>query len=331
MNRAERPAGGWRPLWRLLAVAAAALICPALTHAQDRPVPGINYGPFHRIGQHPGLGKPVSDAQLTEDLEQMSRAGFRRIRTYGLDNGLNRLPALAARSHPHLSFFLGVYECGLNHDDRNNPRSTRAQLEEAVRLAQTLPNVAGIVVGNECLAGEPEACGRPVGIDQLIADLDQVKKALAGRPVVVTTAMSMLAAVKNHPTQGRQLAAHSDAVMVNVHPFFAPAPIETAVSGNLHASLRLLRQLYGKPLVIGETGWPSAGQPNGPAVPGIDNQRRFITDLYRYPAAEGLSLFLFEMFDEPWKSETGGVGPHWGIFDKEGRAKFSLPWRQHRD
>ncbi len=312
-------------------VLAVVLLCPALVHSQERPVPGISYGPFHRIGQHPGLGTPVSDAQLTDDLERMSRAGFLRIRTYGMDNGLNRLPALAAGSHPHLSFFLGVYECGLNHDDRGDPRSTRSQLEEAVRLAQTLPNVAGIIVGNECLAGEPEACGRPVDIAQLTADLDHAQKALAGRPVVVTTAMSMLAAVEHHRSQGLRLAAHSDVVMVNIHPFFAPERIETAVSGNLSGALRILGQLYSKPIAIGETGWPSAGQPNGTAVPGIANERRFVTDIYRHPAAEDLSLFLFEMFDEPWKAETGGVGPHWGIFDTEGRAKFPLPWRQHRD
>jgi glucan 1,3-beta-glucosidase len=327
VNLRGKPACRHRPLWRVLMVILAAVLCPSPAPSQGPPAPGINYGPFHRTGQHPGLGRPVSDAQMAEDLERMSRAGFRRIRTYGLDNGLNRLPALAARSHPHLRFFLGIYACGRNHDDRTDPRSTRSQLEEAVRLAQSLPNVAGIVVGNECLPGEPEACGQPVDLAQLIEDLSHVKKALAGRPVVVTTAMSMLAAVKNHPSQGRLLALHSDVVMVNVHPFFAPAPIETAVSGSFSGSLRLLRQLYPKPVVIGETGWPSAGQPNGPAVPSPENQRRFVADIHRYSAAENLPVFLFEMFDEPWKSELGGVGPHWGIFDRDGRAKFELPWR----
>jgi exo-beta-1,3-glucanase (GH17 family) len=36
-------------------------------------------------------------------------------------------------------------------------------------------------------------------------------------------------------------------------------------------------------------------------------------------------VFLFEMFDEPWKAAAEGVGPHWGLFGRDGRAKFPLP------
>jgi glucan 1,3-beta-glucosidase len=223
-----------------------------------------------------------------------------------------------------------VYECAQDHDDVRMPRSTRAQLDEALRLAHAHRNVAGIVVGNECLPGEPEACPRPVSVDQLIEDLAYVKQRLrAGRrpSVVVTTAMSMVAAVTNYETHGKGVAPHVDVVMVNIHPFFAPAAIEEAVSSNFHGSYRRLQQLYahhGKTLVVGESGWPSAGPPNGTAVPGLENQRRFIQDLVRYAQTHAVSVFLFEMFDEPWKNEMGGVGPHWGLFDRQGRAKSPL-------
>jgi len=35
------------------------------------------------------------------------------------------------------------------------------------------------------------------------------------------------------------------------------------------------------------------------------------------------------MFDEPWKSAFESVGPHWGLFDGDGRPKFSspFPWK----
>jgi glucan 1,3-beta-glucosidase len=90
-----------------------------------------------------------------------------------------------------------------------------------------------------------------------------------------------------------------------------------------------LIQLYaqtGKPIVVGETGWPSAGPANGPAVPGLENQAKFTRDVFRYARSRAVSVFVFEMFDEPWKTEAGGVGPHWGLFDMHGRAKFTLPW-----
>ena len=138
-----------------------------------------------------------------------------------------------------------------------------------------------------------------------------------------------VAAVREVATQGRRVAEHCDVVMVNIHPFFAPAAVEQAVLSNLGGSYRRLAELYsqtGKPIIVGETGWPSAGTPNGPAVPGLENQKKFIRDLFRYARSNAVGVFVFEMFDEPWKTETGEVGPHWGVFDSHGRAKFALPW-----
>jgi exo-beta-1,3-glucanase (GH17 family) len=158
---------------------------------------GVNYGPFHRAGQ--SGSHPLPAAQIVADLDAISAAGFRHVRTFGLDNGLNQIVPLGQRRFPRLRFYLGVYACALNHDDGANSHSTRAQMDEAIRLANSFDTVEGIVVGNECLAGEPEACRQPVSIVQLTGDLDYVRQGLNGpaRPVRVTTAMSMLAAVKH--------------------------------------------------------------------------------------------------------------------------------------
>lgn len=331
-----RPA---KQLRRCLAAAVAAAVLglwPAGAPAEGRPSApfiGVSYGPFHKDGQRPGAAVAIGERQILEDLGAMAAAGFREVRTYGVDNGLGRIVPLAQRHFPALRIFLGVYVCGLNHDDPSDPRSTRSQMDEALRLANAHRNVAGIVVGNECLAGEPEACARPVAVEKLIEDIAYVQKGLAPearRTVAVTSAMSMVAAVREHAALGRRVAEHCDEIMVNIHPFFAPAAVEEAVPANLEGSLRRLAELYaatGKPIVIGEIGWPSAGPPNGPAVPSVANQRRFLLELVRYARARALSVFLFEMFDEPWKTEAGGVGPHWGLFDRSGRPKFALPWK----
>jgi glucan 1,3-beta-glucosidase len=323
----------WRPLCALIGIGLIGLWpASALTDGSlDGPFIGVNYGPFHKYGQRPGGVFELSEPQIVADLQVIVSAGFRHIRTYGMDNGLDRIVPLAQRHFPELRVFLGVYVCGLNHDDLGNPRSTRAQMDEALRLANTYRNVAGVVVGNECLPGEPEACPQPVTVEQLLDDLAYVRKRLsadAQKKVRVTSAMSMVAAVENYAAQGRRVAEHSDVIMVNIHPFFAPASVDEAVRANLSGSYRRLMDLYapaGKPILIGETGWPSAGPANGRAVPGAENQRRFIHDLVRYARDQALSVFLFEMFDEPWKAEAEGVGPHWGLFDISGRAKFPLP------
>jgi len=321
--------------WWVVVCACAVWLWPACSPAegpQSEPFIGVNYGPFHRDGQRPDAAAEIPEGQIVEDLGAIASAGFRYVRTYGVDNGLNRIVPLAHRHFPELRIFIGVYVCGLSHDDPGNPRSTRAQLDEALRLANRYRNVAGIVVGNECLPGEPEACPRPVSVEQLVDDIQYVKRGLnpdTRKTVRVTSALSMVAAVREHAAQGRRVAEHCDVLMVNIHPFFAPAAVEQAVHPNLDASYRRLTELYaptGKPIIVGETGWPSAGPPNGPAAPGRENQKRFTQDLFRFARSKAVNVFVFEMFDEPWKTEAGGVGPHWGLFDTHGRAKFALPW-----
>ncbi len=320
----------WAALW-----ACALWIWPPGCPADGPPAApfiGVNYGPFHREGQRPDAAAEIPEAQIVEDLRVIASAGFRQVRTYAVDKGLNRVVPLAHRHFPELRIFVGIYVCGRSHDDLAHPGSTRSQMDEAIRLANRYRNVAGIVVGNECLPGEPEACPQAPSVEQLIGDLDYVKKGLspeARKTVRVTSALSMVAAVREHAAQGRRVAEHCDVLMVNIHPFFAPAAVDQAVHPNLDGSYRRLIELYsrtGKPILIGETGWPSAGAPNGPAVPGLENQRQFTRNLFQFARSNAVRVFVFEMFDEPWKKEMGGVGPHWGLFDTHGRAKFPLPW-----
>lgn len=316
--------------------AAVCLLSGAIALAQDTGFTGVNYGPFHRAGQSPETPSGLAAEHIAADLDAISAAGFRVIRIFGLDNGLEQIVPIAHRRFPHLKFFLGVYVCGTHHDDRANPHSTQSQMDEAIRLANAFESVEGIVVGNECLAGEPEACRQPVSLEQLIQDVETVRRGLAGRAsrrVRVTTAMSMLAAVKNHETQGRRLAAHGDAVMVNIYPFFDKVAASDAPKA-FAGALEHVRRLYaagGKPLIVGETGWPSAGPANGAAAPGLAHQANYLRAVSRYARANRLGLFLFEMFDEPWKSAAESVGPHWGLCDKDGRPKFSPPFPWEAD
>lgn len=314
-----------------LAAAAVCLLIGTIARGQDFGFTGVNYGPFHRAGQSPELTARLPAEHIAADLEAISAAGFRFIRTFGLDNGLKQIVPIAHRRFPKLRFFVGVYVCGINHDDPSDPHSTRSQMNEAVRLANAYDSVEAIVVGNECLAGEPQACRQPVSVEQLIEDIETVRRGLAGPArarVQVTTAMSMLAAVKHHETQGRRLAAHGDAVMVNIYPFFDKVAAADAPS-SFAGALQHVNRLYapsGKPLIVGETGWPSAGPANGAALPGLEQQANYIRAVSRYARASRLRLFLFEMFDEPWKSAVESVGPHWGLFDQDGRPKFGPPF-----
>lgn len=69
-----------------------------------------------------------------------------------------------------------------------------------------------------------------------------------------------------------------------------------------------------KRTVITESGWPYAGQPNGAAIPSLQNQRTAILSLMSEFA--GGDLILFSAFDDKWKTDnaaTFGTEKYWGF------------------
>jgi exo-beta-1,3-glucanase (GH17 family) len=81
----------------------------------------------------------------------------------------------------------------------------------------------------------------------------------------------------------------------------------------------------GKPVMLGEAGWPSAGekyQPN--AFPSVPNEKRYITEVTNAVKNGQLgTTFLFEAFDEPWKP-GGKCETHWDLWDQNGNPKFDI-------
>ena len=76
-------------------------------------------------------------------------------------------------------------------------------------------------------------------------------------------------------------------------------------------------------VIVAETGWPGQGQPVGRAVPSAENAMRYFVDVQQWARREGVKLFHFSSFDEPWKlQQEGEVGTQWGLWDKDERPKY---------
>lgn len=86
----------------------------------------------------------------------------------------------------------------------------------------------------------------------------------------------------------------------------------------------MVRKFPGKPIVIGETGWPSAGRRQGWAVPSPANQARYFHGFVTWATRHHVPYFYFEAFDEGWKTREHGVGTHWGLYDEGGHRKPAL-------
>ena len=124
---------------------------------------------------------------------------------------------------------------------------------------------------------------------------------------------------------------YADSGMVNIYPFYAPIAINEALSNLIGQPEQYGYALFvgifsPKPVIIGETGWPSGGRHNGAAVPSVANEKTYINALIS-TINSGASLgstFLFEAFDEPWLSVQNSWGPHWGLWKGSRSPKFPI-------
>lgn len=270
---------------------------PALPEGPAR-VGGLAYAPFARHDAPWIRQQPLPDL-LARDMAQMARFTH-QIRSYSAAQNPG-LPQAAQAAGLRLS--LGIW---LNRDAAQNQREIEAGLRDArAGLAQHL------IVGNEVLLR------RELTPEQLIEKLRRVR---AASPVPVTTAEPWHVWLA-HP----ELAREVDFLTVHLLPYWEGVPAEEGVAQAMQG-LRWVRERHpGKPIWIGEVGFPSEGAPVGRARPTPAAQARFVREFVALAAREQLNYFLIEAYDQAWKTnEEGRAGAHWGLFDAARQPKFAL-------
>jgi exo-beta-1,3-glucanase (GH17 family) len=119
---------------------------------------------------------------------------------------------------------------------------------------------------------------------------------------------------------------------VHIHPWWdawSGATITDPVQHVLDTYYDVVQQAH-KPVTIGETGWPSDGEPRGLARPGLREQCLFYTEFLRAADEARIPFYYATVFDEPGRTEPGGVGSHWGLHYEDGSAKHQIQgvlWR----
>jgi exo-beta-1,3-glucanase (GH17 family)/cellulose synthase/poly-beta-1,6-N-acetylglucosamine synthase-like glycosyltransferase len=270
---------------------------PALPEGPSR-VGGLAYAPFARHDAPWIRAEPLPDL-LARDMAQMAQLTD-QIRSYSAAQNPG-LPEAAKAAGLRLS--LGIW---LNRDAAQNQREIEAGLRDArAGLAQHL------IVGNEVLLR------RELTPDQLIEKLRRVR---AASPVPVTTAEPWHVWLA-HP----ELANEVDFLTVHLLPYWEGVPAEEGVKQAMQG-LRWVQERHpGKPIWIGEVGFPSEGAPVGRARPSPAAQALFVREFVALAAREKLNYFLIEAYDQAWKTnEEGRAGAHWGLFDATRQPKFEL-------
>lgn len=259
----------------------------------DKPLEYLCYSPY-RNGQAPGGAEPT-EAQVAEDFRIL--APFAKgIRTYSSQGIHAQIPKLAraAGLEVHVGAWIGKDE-----------NANRAQVDALITLAKSgNPAIKGLIVGNEVLLR------MDVPKVRLLEYLGEVRAAVAGTGIPVTTA-DIYQRINDNSAD---LGPLCDYVMAHVHPFWEDQAADKAAAHVLAGWKSVKARYPGKPVIIGETGFPSAGQTRGAAVPGEAAQALFTEAIALLGAKEGMSFMLFSAFDEAWKSEEGPVGANWGIW-----------------
>ena len=310
MSSAARP---FSPLsfWRaailaiIIALANIALWAvlnrPSEVPEWDGKITGIAYNPYQRF-QGPNNGIFPTIEEIDADLKLLATRTD-RIRTYSsIDN-----PAVPALAKKHgIKVLAGTY---LDRRWQRNEDEISA-LIEAVRQND---NIDRVTVGNETLHRQD------MGFDELVAYIDRVRAQLPPRIQVSTAEPPYI--WRKYP----KLAEHVDFITAHPYPYWEKIPRKDAVGiGLLGTYVQMQSEFPGKKILIGEVGWPSAGDRNQVAVPSVEDEAQFIRQWVKEASWRKLDYYIFEAFDQPWKeSIEGRVGAYWGIYGADRQPKFS--------
>jgi exo-beta-1,3-glucanase (GH17 family) len=262
----------------------------------------VSYAPF-REGQTPLVQTTrIAPEQIAQDLAQLAKISD-CVRTYSIENGLDQVPALAAKVG--LKVIQGIWL-------GSNRLKNLAQISTVVRLTKEYPGViTAVVVGNEVLLrGE-------MTTSDLAATIRSVKSQVSV-PIPIT-----YADVWEYWLRNREIYEAVDFVTIHILPYWEDFPIRAKyAAAHVDAIRKRMAVAFpGKEILIGETGWPSQGRMREGALPSRTNQARVVSEILGLAKQENFRVNLIEAYDQPWKRELEGtVGGYWGLIDSVQRA-----------
>lgn len=260
----------------------------------------MSYAPFRKHQTPWNSTALISPDQIAEDLAELAKVS-KCIRTYSVENGLDKVPELASRVG--LKVILGIW---LGRDRTKNALLIDTALSAA---EQHRGVVTALLVGSEVLLrGE-----------MLASDLRKTILSVKAR----TTIPVSYADVWEYWLRYQELSDAVDFVTIHILPYWEDLPVraEDAAAHVDDIRKQVALAFPGKEILIGEAGWPSKGRMRDGARPSRINQARFISGILDRSRQQNYRVNLFEAYDEPWKRQwEGTVGAHWGLFDGETRA-----------
>ena len=269
----------------------------------DEPFPSVSFASFRR-GQSPISGDYPSRQQVEADMKSLVGVA-KGVRTYTSREGMDAVPDLARKYGMEVT-----HSAWLGKKTDINVK----EVQGLIAAANANPDVVKrVIVGNEVLLRQDLAP------EQLIAYIRQVKAAVK-QPVSYA---DVWAFYLRYP----QVADEVDFLTIHILPYWEDEPV--GVEGAAEHIVRIYQMIQqrfpGKPILIGEAGWPTHGRSRGPAAVNMENAAIFVRTLARISKENGFDYNVVEAFDQPWKAKLEGtVGAFWGVVDSHRDVKYGM-------
>ncbi|KAL6712094.1 hypothetical protein ACN47E_003137 [Coniothyrium glycines] len=276
---------------------------PTPSKAADKPKPTGGYSAGDRIvtkgnkwaityTPYANSGDCKSQDEIKSDIKKISDLGFTTIRSYSTDCGVFEYVVPECQKHG-LKVIYGIFLEGAGKGTFSD--YANQQLEDIKKNAPK-DSVAMVIVGNECMFnGNCEAAN-------LASYIDYVRKELQGCGFPSDIAVTTTEPVGTWEEHGAALCDHIDVFTVQVHPYFT-ASVSAEEAGDfaaqqLEQAAKVCPGAAAKGKYITEIGWPSAGDANGKAIAGKEQQKIAMQKIVEKVGAESC---LFSFQNDGWK------------------------------
>lgn len=290
--------------------------------------PAICYSGY-RNGQSPLTQTYPSDEEVLEDLVLLTKH-FSYIRMYDVSHHAQSVLRVIKDHQLPLKVLLGVEpkgeisnpNCpwgGIYSDEEIESHKILniAQLDIVANLANHHKDIVlGVSIGNENTAHWHPNKMNP---EKLVEHAKYLKSK-------IDLPITFCEGAYEWRNQGVELAKVVDFISIHVYPLWQRVPYNEAVELTINQYHETKLEFPDKPVIFTEFGWTTSATENMDLSETNEAyQKGYLDQMIPWAKENGVTMFIFEAFDEPWK---GGTNPleaekHWGIYDVNRKGK---PW-----
>ncbi len=290
----------------------------------------ICYSGF-RDGQSPDARVFPSKDEIASDF-RLLQGDWDALRLYACDTHCERVLEVISEQSFDFKVMLGAYlaaelsnpNCpwgGQHPDDvlEQNRQENLREVERAVTLANRYPNIIDVVsAGNEATVDWTDHLVAPESVVNYVEYLQ--------RHIVQPVTFC-----ENYvPWLGKldRLAGQVDLISIHSYPVWEYKTIDEAMAYTRENYAAVCQRHPGKQVIITEAGWATASNGRGIPPENVSEfcQKRYLDELRKWSADDGILIYLFEAFDENWKGSEHPLEPekHWGLYRANRQPKLAV-------